>query len=273
MLEDLREIFYQQATLSNWKRLCALFEAPDNPRLAVAIDYAQGLMARWAWPDHLRIAPQSWVERACQRGHEPRLRLTRVVSVDFIRALDVEQARNLGQCPGMVEVTALDISHKNLGDAGLEALLEGMALANLRRLELGFNALTNDALPRLCHHAGLPSLRALNLRSNPVNAWRSIAPPSLLDRLESLNLTDTSLDHKGLRALIHDQPMPALRELSLSGNRLGDEGLSALAEAPWLPQLEELALDDVGRNLVEGRQRLLNAASPQLRTNMTRHWR
>jgi len=132
----------------------------------------------------------------------------------------------LSRFPG---AETLEVSRQALDVEAIEALLPVSAsAARWRRLLLSEVELSDDALEVLLARA--PALRALDLSGNPLTSqsveclarWRG------LSSVEALNLSDTQIDHAGLRDLIDAVDLRELRHLALGSLDLLMENVTAL---------------------------------------------
>jgi Leucine-rich repeat (LRR) protein len=78
----------------------------------------------------------------------------------------------LGQYPGFEGVEELDLRKNQLGDEGLEALLESNKLGNIRSLDLRSNQISRKGMELLAKTDKLEKLETMDLRSNRIGmAW------------------------------------------------------------------------------------------------------
>lgn len=163
---------------------------------------------------------------------------------------------------------ALDVSHCDMGGAGLRALLRMPLSAlthfsahhdrltaadvdpltaalppGLTHLKLASNALGNAGVQRLLETLRAPGLEVLELGVNGLDAR---AVPALLAHLppsvRALSLTWNPLGSDGLDALAHAPALLQLRTLDVSGTKAGERGLLGLARSPFLTGLHTLNL-------------------------------
>jgi uncharacterized protein (TIGR02996 family) len=193
-------------------------------------------------------------------------------SVDVSRnRMTAADARAFLNSPYLVNTTALDLSHNELGresgwnvnwasrlpnlhwldlsfnhfaERNVEYLLNTAQLPNLHTLRLWGNRLGSEAATALATAPTAGPLRLLDLRNNsltPEGVARLVSS-SRLRQLVCLHLAANGLEDRGVLALIEWLRLPELKYLNLSGNNIGDAGAVALAEAPKLESLAALRL-------------------------------
>lgn len=124
----------------------------------------------------------------------------------------------LAKMPARLE--HLVLAHSEMTDEGFEALITGESTQKLRRLEVGWNALTFKSADALVE-----------------------APCS--QTLESLSLEGNTLEDAGVARLLQ-VAFPALRSLELGWTALQDDSAALLARTGWLKQLDWLDLQGNG---------------------------
>ena len=308
---DLRSALHRPPDASAWALLCELLERwpHDDPALdALVLPYALAQLKRW--PDALRQRPRRWLELALADQPAPSYGLSRCLALPRA-GLDDSALTRLCQGQALQGLTLLDLRFNWLRERGAAALARCDALASCRELLLSFNQLTDRGLHALGHshshshshsHAQRqplaqlerlelarndlsdlstatflsapfsPSLRALSLSANWIGpSGTHTLAQSPLTRLESLDLSHNqltdlgvahltnqdarliklkklNLSHNGLtsqaaRSLAWIRPTTHLVFLSLSENRIGAQGLHYLAESSRLRSLQTLELE------------------------------
>ncbi len=243
-----------------------------------------------AYPGHLRTLHLSDVGSDLDRVLSvPVLRQVRTLGLYGNRIGDTGAAA-LAQSPHLAQLEALDLSENGLTDLGVRALL-ARPWPNLRTLDLrGGAAITGRSAAFLARARGLPALATLDLSDNRIDgpgvgalaqsrslraladlrvignpcgdvAARLLAGSPLLARSTTLDLSRTQTTSVGVRALVADRHLRAIRVLKLAGNRIDSDGLVALA-ASDLPNLREL---DLSENLIDDEGAFALAASPVLK--------
>lgn len=253
-LEQMRELLYQAPQAERWWALLELFEGwPHEEGFSVALDYADTHLS--AWPDGLRVAPRTWVERLLE-GKRPHRAWPLVRSVSLARhGLGPEDAWCLARQRSMACVTQLDLSGNHLRTEGARYLARSPHLGALRLLLLQGNDMDAEGLVWLSQSQSSFALTLLELGSNDINdeGLRALCGSALLDSLEQLSLSVSwryqrrhwsPITLEGWRALLR-RGAPRLRRLDLSGHRIGAQGVVELAHSGALPKLEELDLSYV----------------------------
>jgi uncharacterized protein (TIGR02996 family) len=181
----------------------------------------------------------------------------------------------LAECPHLAGVRHLSVDDIRLSDQGLAVLVASRYISNLAVLRLGYGV-SATGLKALADSPHLGRLTALTLGGGRLwpAAGEILGQSRSLKSLTDLDLSDSGIDLKGLRALV-DSPLakrlkhldlsvsfsPAavvgaegaqilgqspilneLRFLNLHWNKIGDGGLEALAQARSLHRLEHLDL-------------------------------
>jgi uncharacterized protein (TIGR02996 family) len=152
-----------------------------------------------------------------------------------------EAASAVARSPHAGWLGLLILSDQQIGPAGLEAIVNSPNLPTLRALNLGRNRI--EALPA-CHH---PTLEVLYVDHNGLgdSGLAAFCAGSHLPALNLLRLDGNRLGSEAVRGLASATGLPALRRLYLSNNPLGD-GAAALLDGPGLPALEELDVKNCG---------------------------
>ena len=84
------------------------------------------------------------------------------------KGLTPEEARLLWQSPRMQEVSWLDLDDNNLGDQGVQELVDCAFLENVQYLNLNQNNVSDEGLKFLADAKSLDKLKRLHLKGNPI---------------------------------------------------------------------------------------------------------
>ncbi len=232
VLEEMRLLFYEPRTLRAWERLCALLDRCPPERAFIAVDYAEEHMRTWGWPDHLRIAPQAWLEALFAQGRDPRMRLVRVAAVDDRPRLSLDDVAALSRCDELDRLLSLDLRYREVCSEGVALLARAPLMTCLRRLDLGFNRVDDEGAVALAE-AACP-LTDLDLRYNRVGTEGLIAllDSPVFERVERLELEGNNLDDRAVDALVlRAGRLPALKVLGLAGNPISPGSSGSLQRA------------------------------------------
>jgi uncharacterized protein (TIGR02996 family) len=146
-----------------------------------------------------------------------------------------EGVEALAASPYLNQLTALDLHHCWIEDAGAAALAKAPA-SRLRQLDLYHNLLSSRGIEKLA-------------------AWPGLAT------VESLNLAVNRIEARGVQALVESPYLTSLRTLDLVNCFLRDEEIAILARAPFLDHLKDLRLMASPSNWALLRERLGKALS------------
>jgi uncharacterized protein (TIGR02996 family) len=133
---------------------------------------------------------------------------------------------------------------KQPGNASLRALAKSPHITKLRTLHLcgGF---TDDGVAELAGSPNLAHVRSLWLNGRLTGkSMESLAASPDLTMVTDLNVGcyNTSMDARGIRALLNWPQLGKIKSLRLVSTGLTDEGLEALARCPRVSNLESLDL-------------------------------
>lgn len=227
----------------------AIDEAEEGETHRYAVAMAQKRTS--GWPTELLIAPMRWWDRI--------LLGEGALEWSLIRALRIERGRvgprvveELLACGASHQALHLALPAASLGDQGVELLLRWTRLMHVRSLDLSDAALT----PRGVHHllrGPLERLESLDLSKSSVGS-ASVEPllqAPRLDGLTCLRLAASGVGLDGIRRLAACSGLARLGELDLSENEVGALGVEALAQSRCVSRLTALDLagngiDDAG---------------------------
>jgi uncharacterized protein (TIGR02996 family) len=148
----------------------------------------------------------------------------------------------LSASPHLRGLRRLELPFNRLDDQALEGLAE--AAWELEGLELGSNLVSGRGATALAQSQRLAGLRQLGLSHARLGgpAALALASSKTLASLEVLDLSGCQLDAQGVQAFLEALSLPALRALRLEYNPLHDAGAMALAASPSVRGLTSLEL-------------------------------
>jgi Ran GTPase-activating protein (RanGAP) involved in mRNA processing and transport len=135
----------------------------------------------------------------------------------------------------MAQLTSLDLSLNDIGDAGAASLAPSLApMAQLTSLKLGYNAIGDAGAASLAPSlVRMARLTSLDLSDNGIYAAgaASLAPSlAQMAQLTSLDLSDNGIGAAGAASLAPSLALMAqLTSLDLGGNDIGAAGAASLA--------------------------------------------
>ncbi|MBT3922793.1 MAG: hypothetical protein HOF21_09480 [Nitrospina sp.] len=108
------------------------------------------------------------------------------------KGLSFEEARFLWQATKMREISWLDLDDNNLGDQGVQELVECAFLENVQYLNLNQNNISDEGLKVLASAKYLGKLKRLHLKGNPVKGEGVIAlfNSQTLESLSTFQIND-----------------------------------------------------------------------------------
>jgi serine/threonine protein kinase len=136
----------------------------------------------------------------------------------------------------------LDLTNKQIGDAGAATLANSPSLANLSVLYLSGNQIGDEGAAALAGSPYLVNLTRLILWDNRIGdaGVAALAASPNLANLTSLDLGRNRVGDAGATALAGSPHLANLNALILVSNQIGDAGAAALAASPYLANLAEL---------------------------------
>ncbi len=140
--------------------------------------------------------------------------------------------------------TVLNLAGKKIGDEGLKILLaRGPQLKKVKKLDLRYNELSEEAGRILAESQAFPNLVALELRHNFLMDAGTVALAGAtgFPRLEKLGLGWNEVRDAGALALARSTRFPRLKKLDLRGNFLADATKQELKKK--LSHLKSLKLE------------------------------
>ena len=102
------------------------------------------------------------------------------------KGLTAEEARLLWESPRMQEVSWLDLDDNQLGDEGIQDLVNCPLLKNIQYLNLNKNSISDQGLEILAKAKFLGKLKRLHLKDNPI-AGKGVVALFSSQMLESLS--------------------------------------------------------------------------------------
>ncbi len=102
------------------------------------------------------------------------------------KGLTAEEARLLWESPGMQEVSWLDLDDNQLGDEGVQDLVNCPLLENIQYLNLNKNNISDQGLEILAKAKFLGKLKRLHLKDNPI-VGKGVVALFSSETLESLS--------------------------------------------------------------------------------------
>lgn len=264
---ELRSLLAQPPDPERWSALCALLERwPDGALEEQALPYAQSHLERW--PELLRAAPWSWVQRAILGAAPPCFAIIRALDLRGHHLRDDQMAR-LAVSPLLEPVRqlylsgvkcgpawlqmlvrgrlrrldALYLDRCGIGDRGLEVLTGWEGLASVRELGVEQCWITREGAAALAAHAP-EQLHTLDLGGNPIDvpALEILVRSPLRRQLQELSLDWCHGRRALIGALTSEPDWPALRVLDLEGLELQAPQLERLAAWPGLANVRWLKL-------------------------------
>jgi len=153
---------------------------------------------------------------------------------------------------GLLRLQAVHLPFSRFGDAGVQALCEGLgcgAAPSLRSLGLinnQFGPAGAEALAAALHRGAMPNLMVLGLFGNPIGnqgVAALAAPLRKMPALEELILIDCKIGDEGVASLVANlgkDDFKKLEDLDLGQNQITDAGVAKLVaalDAGGLPKL------------------------------------
>jgi hypothetical protein len=158
-----------------------------------------------------------------------------------------EHAAKVVGCRPLAEVSKLSLTEAEIGDAGVEQLVELMAESRLTGLKLGTNKIGSAGLVSLVESPLGRRLTDLDLYWNDIDADGIERLVSLGQcQLRKLNISANDYGIPGARLLSRWPVIGQLHELDVGYSEIGDEGAAALARSPHIAGLKRLDLAGSG---------------------------
>ena len=208
----IRAVAARKLNCDGWADVCALLDGLSDDTVRSHIDELE--LELNAWSPQLRSAPARWVARLQSQGHEPRVRLCRLLDVsrtpnrdEMYRTLDADDA---------MYISALVAERCGLDEAAMPGFASRLARIGVEQLWLRGNDI------------GSGILHVLRLSSRGV--------------LRSLDAKSCGLGQGVLGAVAADGVVIRLHELGLADNHLGSQDVEFLARIPGLDEVQRLAL-------------------------------
>ena len=158
------------------------------------------------------------------------------------------------QTNGLPRLRRLDLMYDAFGDAGVQALCEGLShgvAPSLRELNLNHNNFGSagaEALASTLRREALPKLSVLDLNYNSLDDLAALAPPlRKLLTLKWLSLPWCHIGDTGVASLfanLDKNEFAVLENLFLQGNKITDVGCATLVAALEADRLPRLFLND-----------------------------
>ena len=185
-------------------------------------------------------------------------------SFDRTVVFDVSCAATLGMIlrrSSLPTLRELDLGNKNLGDAGVQALFEGLGPGSLPSLcDLSFDdsqvgPAGAEALAAAIRRGAMPKLEGLLLDNNPLGNQSLVALAPALQKLPLLgilSLWNTGIGDEAVTSLVSNlgkDAFKALEIIDLDHNKVTDKGCATLVsaiKAGALPSLTGVALSATG---------------------------
>ena len=250
---DLKRVAYEIAAQRSERVAEALSQLPAEGPVWMALltvspvwsESDHDLVARniEKWPTSLRVAPASWCSDLLS-GRPPRYwrwvrtaKLLREDETNLDQVLTSEMMRS---------VELLDLSHNDLGDAGVERVAKSVCLGGLQELLLTGVGCMDEGAEARAEAPRMPQLGKLVLSRNDIDA-RGAARLIAVNRLTGLHTIDLSvnpIDGEELAVELRGlAPRPGgLSLLNLEDNGLSGTSMVELAQLPHFSEIERLAL-------------------------------
>jgi Ran GTPase-activating protein (RanGAP) involved in mRNA processing and transport len=108
------------------------------------------------------------------------------------KGLTADEARLLWQSPRMEEISWLDLDDNQLGDEGIQDLVNCPLLGNIQYLNLNKNGISDQGLETLANAKFLGKLKRLHLKENPIAGQGLVAlfNSETLDSLSTFQIND-----------------------------------------------------------------------------------
>ncbi|QEL15255.1 leucine-rich repeat domain-containing protein [Limnoglobus roseus] len=145
--------------------------------------------------------------------------------------------------PRLADLRKLDLRHNDLTDAEFAACGLLARSPRLRRLSLEGNRITSETVGRIVTTPNAGQLVELDLSDNDLRGdWCNLLSDSPMTSLWRLNLARCRLTAGDIERLAASPILRTVRTLNLEGNPIGNTGVRALARSPHLQRLQELKI-------------------------------
>lgn len=143
----------------------------------------------------------------------------------------------------------MDMPYFGRGISGVTALAQAPFANKLVSLNLYFTGMAKKAMETLAKPDIFTALEKLNLGNNRDigdDEVAILAQAPFAKQLKELDLSLTTVEAEGIKALAQPDKFIALKSLKFRENNIGDEGVNALVTAPFVHTLESLYLINEG---------------------------
>lgn len=282
---SIRDLADHKRDYDGWSEACALLGEISDDAVRAHLDELEVELN--AWSPHLRIAPPRWAARLQAEGHEPRVRLCRVLGLGASRTTNLDELWRALDSADVTKIDVLGIGDFGLNEQTIPDLARRLKRIGVKRLDLTgktigagivhilrlscdgvLTSLTAEScglgrgvLEAVVAEGGAIGLAELGLGLNFLKApdLSHLARLPGLNGVRRLALPNNTFLAAGVRVLAEQAPLEGLCELNLEGTQCGAEGAALLATAPAFARLETLSL--MGCDLKDAGAVALAAAS------------
>lgn len=257
--EDLARIEHSLATGSSMTGAVALLEAlcaePNEGawwalcRYLGGRDEEQSSLLRGAerrlesWSDELRRVPSSWWEST--RKGEPHQLWALGRSLDLSgRDIDDAGLERLVGSSAFASITRVSLANNNITSKGVLALATSPNVGRLVHMDLSGNSIGASGAEELAASANLTNLRSLAIDGGGIGARGATAIAESRLQLEQLSLANNRIGKDGAADLARSEALAGLLDLSLAGNEIGPDGAASMSTSRTLVNLRALDLSN-----------------------------
>ena len=238
---ELRSVLHQaHPTQKDWTQLCRLIDEQERQIVEGSVlSYIRDLLE--TWPEHLRIAPVSWLEAALPDHDKPILSLARVLPAH--PPWSVEVYEDLFYHPNLQTCRRFIARGGRLAPEVLRVLAESPLVEKLTHIDVSNNHL-RQGVRVLFEYGRFESLVSFDASGNPLSAddlW-TLAHNETLNALKTLIFSRCQINTAALQWLCQCDRLATLEHLDLSGNLLDLPAAELIAEAPIFARLNTLNL-------------------------------